>query len=154
MARPVTAYQNLDKLSDAWVQALPGPKTGLSASVFVEAMAARLCLHSPAVVASGMIGRPLGRSRATIDPFDDSVMCCRDLVGDTWRQRHVLVKVAIGRECMASHLPHYIEVYGLFSHLMPAMAVQEGGELQYARARQGGSSPRLPPPPSNPTVTH
>ena len=100
-------------------------------------MAARLCLHSPAVVASGMIGRPVGRNGAIIDAFGDAIVCCRDLVGDTWRQRHDTVKLAIGRECMASHLPHDIEVYGLFSHLLPAVAVQEGGELQWARSRQG-----------------
>ena len=40
LAHPVFVYQNLDKLSDPWVQALPGPKTGLSAAVFAEAMAA------------------------------------------------------------------------------------------------------------------
>ena len=137
LARPVTVYQNLDKLSDAWVQALPGPKTGLSAALFVEAVAARLCLHSPAVVASGMIGRPVGRNGAIIDAFGDAIVCCRDLVGDTWRQRHDTLKLAIGRECMASHLPHDIEVYGLFSHLLPAVAVQEVGELQWARSRQG-----------------
>ena len=128
-ARPVTAYQNLDKLSDAWVQALPGPKTGLSASVFVEAVAARLCLHSPAVVASGLIGKTIGRNGVICDPFGDALVCCKDLVGDTWRQHHDSIKLAIGRECMASQLPHDIEVYGLFSHLMPAVAVQEGGEL-------------------------
>ena len=48
-ARPVTVYQNFDKLSGAWLLALPGPDTGLSSSVFVEAMAAHLCLPSPAV---------------------------------------------------------------------------------------------------------
>ena len=97
----------------------------------MEAVAARLCLHSPAVVGSGLIGKTIGRTGAICDPFGDALVCCKDLVGDTWRQ------LAMGRECMSSHLPYDIEVYGIFSHLMPAVAVQEGGELQYARARQG-----------------
>ena len=51
-ARPVTVYQNLDKLSDPWVQALPGPRSGVSAAIFDKAMAARLCLQSPEAVFS------------------------------------------------------------------------------------------------------
>ena len=38
---------------------------------------------------------------------------------------------------MASSLPHDVEVYGLFADLLPAVALEEGGELQGARARQG-----------------
>ena len=34
-------------------------------------------------------------------------------------------------------LPHNVEVYGVFAHLLPAVAVQEGGDLQWARSRQG-----------------
>ena len=60
-ARPVMMYQNLDKLSDPWVQALPGPRTGLSSAVFAEAMAARLCLPSPAIMSSGKVGQPVTR---------------------------------------------------------------------------------------------
>ena len=30
-----------------------------------------------------------------------------------------------------------VEVYGLFADLLPAVVAQQGGELQYARARQG-----------------
>ena len=137
LARPVFVYQNLDKLSDPWVQALPGPKTGLSAAVFAEAMAARLCLHSPAVVASGKVGQPVARGGAIIDPFGDAINCCNALPGDTWRTRHDTCKVAIARECLASKLPHDVEVYGLFAHLLPAVLVEQGGDLQWARARQG-----------------
>ena len=136
-ARPVTVYQNLDKLSDPWVQSLPGPHTGLSSAVFSEAMAARLCLHSPAVVSSGMVGRPVGTSGAIIDPFGDAILCCKELPGDSWRHRHDTDKVAIRRECLISKLPNDCEVYGLFAHLMPAVELQEGGDLVWARARQG-----------------
>ena len=88
LVRPVTVFQNLDKLSNPWVQALPGPNTGLSAPVFVEVMAARLCLHSPAVVASGMVGTPVGTKGEMIDPFGDSIQCCKEFPGDSFRHRH------------------------------------------------------------------
>ena len=39
-ARPVFVYQNLNLLSNPWIQALPGPRTGLTPSVFVESMGA------------------------------------------------------------------------------------------------------------------
>ena len=49
-ARPVTVFQNFDKLSGAWLLALPGPETGLSSKIFSEAMAAHLRLPTPDVV--------------------------------------------------------------------------------------------------------
>ena len=136
-ARPVFAYQNLDNLSNGWVQALPGPRTGLSAAVFAEALAARLCLHSPAVVASNTVGRPVCHGGPSIDLFGDAIVCCKKLPGDTWRTRHDTIKVAISRECLASKLPHDVEVYGLFAHLLPAIVTQQGEDLEWARARQG-----------------
>ena len=46
--RPVWAWLQRDKLSAAWLQALPGPDTSLSSAEFTEAAAAALCLPSPA----------------------------------------------------------------------------------------------------------
>ena len=46
--RPVLVWPQLDKLSTGWVQALPGPHSGLSGPVFSESMDAHLCLPSPA----------------------------------------------------------------------------------------------------------
>ena len=111
-ARPFTAFQNFDKMSGAWLLSLPGPSTGLSTSVFVEAMAAHLCLESPALRASGWVGRTVGRDRraAVIDKFGDAVMNCRDLPGDSWRNRHDTVKTALVSECLEAKLPHDCEV--------------------------------------------
>lgn len=136
-ARPVFGFQNLDKLSDSWVLSLPGPRTGLSAPIFQEAMASRLFLHSPAVVESNKVGTPVTRGGPLIDPYGDAVMCCNQLPGDSWRHRHDTAKLAIAKECLDAGLPHDVEVYGLFAHLLPAVATQQGGELQWARARQG-----------------
>ena len=47
------------------------------------------------------------------------------------------MKVAIARECLTSKLPYNKEVYGVFAHLLPTVAVEEGGDIQWARSRQG-----------------
>ena len=106
-------------------------------NVNVESMAARLSLHSPAVVSSGQVGTPIFRGGALIDPFGDTLNGCKRLLGDSWRHRHDTIKVAIARECLASKLPHDVEVYGLFAHLLPAVVTHQGGDLEWARARQG-----------------
>ena len=128
VARPVTVFQNFDKLSGAWLLALPGPETGLSSKIFSEAMAAHLCLPSPAVVSGGWVGKNTVRGGAVIDGFGDAVMCCKHLPGDTWRQRHDTGKLAIVYECLHAGLIHDCEVYGLFADLIPEQAVNQRGE--------------------------
>ena len=137
LARPVTVYQNFDKLSGAWLLALPGSTTGLSSPVFSEAMAAHLCLGSPSLISSGWVGRTVGRKGLTIDSYGDAVMNCDDLPGDTWRHRHDTIKTAIVAECLDAKVPHDCEVYGLFSDLIPAAAEADGAGLEWVRARQG-----------------
>jgi hypothetical protein len=125
--------QNFDKLSGAWLLALPGRDTGLSAKVFTEAMAAHLCLPSPAVVTGGWVVKNTVRGGPVIDQFGDAVMCCKHLPGDTWRHRHDTDKLANVYECLNARL-----VYGLFADLIPAHAVtQRGDSLDWGRARQG-----------------
>ena len=136
-ARPVTVFQNFDKTSGAWLLALPGPDTGLSSPVFTEAMAAHLCLHSPAVAAGGWVGKVTVRGGAVIDKFGDAIMNCKHLPGDTWRARHDTGKLAIVNECISAGLVHDCEVYGLFSDMIPAQALDQGQDLEWGRARQG-----------------
>ena len=109
-ARPVTVFQNFDKTSGAWLLALPGPDTGLSSPVFTEAMAAHLCLHSPAVIAGGWVGKVTVRGGEVIDKFGDAIMNCKHLPGDTWRARHDTGKLAIVNECISAGLVHNCEV--------------------------------------------
>ena len=45
--------------------------------------------------------------------------------------------MAIYQEACLSKVPVDCEVYGLFSDLLPAELMEEGGELQWGRARQG-----------------
>ena len=136
-ARPVTVFQNFDKTSGAWLLALQGPDNGLSSPVFTEAMAAHLCLPSPAVTAGGWVGKCTVRGGAVIDKFGDAIMCCKYLPGDTWRARHDTGKMAIVSECIDAKLVHDCEVYGLFADLIPAQAAAQGEDLEWGRARQG-----------------
>ena len=136
-ARPVTAYQNFDKLSGAWLLALPGSMNGLSSAVFAESLCAHLCLPSPAVMGSGWVGKSIGRRGAEVDCYGDSVMNCSDLPGDSWRHRHDSAKTVIATACMDAKLPVDCEVYGLFSDLLPAAVENAGGDLEWGRSRQG-----------------
>ena len=103
----------------------------------MEALSSHLCLPSPAIVNGGWVGRPVGRSGAVVDKFGDAVMNCHDIFGDTWRRRHDTIKQHIVSEAMLAGVHTDCEVYGLFSELLPHVLQEEGGELQWARARQG-----------------
>ena len=138
-ARPVTVYQNVsdDKCAGSWLLAIPNRDNSLSTPVFREAMSAHLCLPSPALREGGWVGRQIGARGEVIDQFGDSVLCCKEIPGDSWRHRHDEVKIAIHKEACLSKVPVDCEVYGEFSDLLPAALREEGGELQWGRARQG-----------------
>ena len=72
-----------------------------------------------------------------IDNFGDAIMNCKHLPGYTWRARHDTGKLAIVNECINAGLVHDCEVYGLFSDLIPAQALDQGEHLEWGRARQG-----------------
>ena len=60
-ARPVMSWPQRDKLSSAWLLALPAGDTCLNSPVFAEAAAALLCLPSPAC--ADRIGCEVGKRR-------------------------------------------------------------------------------------------
>ena len=64
-------------------------------------------------------------------------MNCTDIYGDTYRTRHDRIKQHVMSEAMLSGVFVDCEVYGQFSDLLPASLMEEGGELQWGRARQG-----------------
>ena len=64
-------------------------------------------------------------------------MNCTDIYGDTYRTRHDRIKQHVMSEAMLSNVFVDCEVYGQFSDLLPASLMEEGGELQWGRARQG-----------------
>ena len=65
--RPVMSWSQRDKLSSAWLLALPAGDTCLSSPVFAEAAAALLCLPSPAC--ADRIGCEVGKRR--VDKYGD-----------------------------------------------------------------------------------
>ena len=126
-----------DKCAGSWLLAIPSRDNCLSTMVFREAMSAHLCLGSPALREGNWIGRPVGTKGEVIDRYGDSVLCCHEVPGDSWRHRHDTVKMAIYLEAGLAKVPADCEVYGLFGDLLPAALLEEGGELQWGRARQG-----------------
>ena len=100
-------------------------------------MSSHLCLPSPAIVKGGWVGKRVGREGKVIDKFADSVMNCHDIYADTWRNRHDRIKEHVVSEAIHSGVYVDCEVYGQFSDLLPASVTEEGGELQWGRARQG-----------------
>ena len=125
--KPVRAWSNRDKLSTAWLLCLPGPD-GLSNQSFAEAVANSLCMPSPAC--KDRIGSKVGKK--TVDIFGDSIMS-EILPGDHWRARHDKVKLALHSLCVWARLPVTVEVWGLFSHLIPAAALTR---MERGRKRQ------------------
>ena len=126
--RHVLAWLNRDKLSTSWMQCLPGPD-GMSNQAFAEAMVLILCMPSPAC--KSRIGAQVAKNK-TVDLYGDSVMSTV-LPGDHWRTRHDKIKMTIQSLCTWARLPATAEVFGLFSHLIPAQALTR---LERGRKRQ------------------
>ena len=59
-----------------------------------------------------------GRGRKEIDKYGDHIQSTC-LKGDHWRQRHDQIKLAIYRLCMWAGIPVEMEVFNLFSGLIP-----------------------------------
>jgi hypothetical protein len=135
----VTVFPNIsdDKCAGSWMLAVPSPDLALPKAVFREALSAHLCLPSPALREGGWVGRPVGTEGWVADRFGDAIMCCKEIPGDSWRKRHDVVKQHLYLEAALSKVPADCEVYGLFGDLLPAALTEEGGELQWGRARQG-----------------
>ena len=133
-ARPVWVFPQFDKQSQAWILATPNPHTFLPSPIFREAMAAHLCLPSPAC--QPHVGQPVGQEGATVDIWGDNVMSAK-LPFDTWRTRHNDCQVAIMERADHARVEMDSEIFGLFRDLVPAAALVQGGNLEHARQRQG-----------------
>ena len=129
-ARPVWAWKQRDKISCAWLLALPGTESSLSNVEFSEAAATNLCLPSPACM--GRVGDTV-QGKRKIDLYGDNIQAT-GLPGDHWRKRHDMLKHTIYRLCMWAGLPCEQEVFNIFSRHIP----QEGlARIDKARDRQG-----------------
>ncbi len=89
-ARSVIHMKQLDKVSSAWVFALPGPDTYIPSPAFSETMCSYLCVPSPAC--QEFVGQKIGRE--TVDIWGDKVQSAT-LTGDLFRVKHDTVKMKI-----------------------------------------------------------
>ena len=113
--RPAWAWKQRDKISSAWLLALPGADSSLSNAEFAEAAASNLCLSSPACMQK--LGDTVKGSKK-VDRHGDIVQAT-PLPGDHWRQRHDMIKLIIYRLCIWAGVPCEMEVFNLFSGLIP-----------------------------------
>ena len=128
--RAAWAWRQRDKVSSAWLLAIPGLDTSLSSAEFSEAAAANLSLASPACV--GRVGEVI-RGRVTVDTHGDNVQATC-VPGDHWRLRHNAMLHLFYRLCVWSGLPTEMEVFNLFSGLIR----QEGlSRMEWSAQRQG-----------------
>ena len=109
--RAAWAWRQRDKVSSAWLLAIPGSNTTLSSAEFAEAAAANLCLPSPACV--GRVGETV-KGQTKIDIHGDSIQAAA-LKGDHWRQRHDMLVQFTDRSCMWAGVHCEREVFNLFS---------------------------------------
>ena len=125
--RAAWSWRQRDKVSSAWVLAIPGHETSLNNAEFAEAAAANLCLPSPAC--AGRLGEVI-RGRVKVDAYGDNIQAT-SLCGDHWRKRHNGILHLLHRMCMWAGLPAEMEVFNLFSHL-----VRQDGLSRVERNRQ------------------
>ena len=127
-ARPVLHFPQLDKVSSAWLSALPGPSTHIPSPAFSEAFCAYICVPSPAC--RDLIGQPIGRG--FVDIWGDKVQSAT-LPGDHFRLKHDTNKMKIFSLANECRLPVTCEVFGCFAPCIP----QEGlSRLERGRQRQ------------------
>ena len=115
VSRPVWAWLQRDKLSSAWLQALPGPDSSLTNAEFSEAAAAMLCLPSPAC--QEKLGQTI-KGRVVVDLHGDQVQST-DLPGDHWTTRHNRIKLKLFGLCQWAGISCEMEVFNLFSGSIP-----------------------------------
>ena len=90
--RPVRIFSCADKISQAWIAAIPSPLSHIPSREFSKIMAAFLALPSP--VCKDLVGSKLQQSGRIIDAHGDAIMC-EKLPFDTWRTRHDQAKIVI-----------------------------------------------------------
>ena len=114
-ARPVWIHPQLDKLSQGWILAVPGPE-GFTHAEFGETVARLLCLPSPCC--QPRLGASLGQHGMLVDTFGDNLMSVTNIPGDSFRHRHDKVKTVLNSFCLASSLRVECEVFGAFRDLI------------------------------------
>ena len=93
--RAAWGWRQRDKVSSAWILAMPCRDTVISDAEFSEAAASNLCLPSPCC--RYRVGEPI-RGRIAVDEFGDNVQATA-LQGDHWRTRHDALNHHLSEAC-------------------------------------------------------
>ena len=112
--RAAWSWRQRDKVSSAWLLAIPAYDTALSSPEFTEAAANSLCLPSQAC--RERVGEPV-KGRVVVDLYGDAIQATA-VEGDHWRTRHNAFLQLIHRMCLWSGLVAQMEVFNLFSGLI------------------------------------
>ena len=112
--RAVWSWRQRDKVSSAWIPAIPAPDNMLTNAEFSQAAAIHLCLPSPSY--RDLVGEHI-KNGVVVDQYRDSVQAT-SVPGDHWRTRHNAFLHMIHRLCLWSGLPVQMEVFNLFSGLV------------------------------------
>ena len=133
--RPITTraawgWRQRDKVSSAWILAMPCGDTSLSDAEFAEAAASNLCLPSPCC--KDRIGEPI-RGRVLIDEFGDNVQATA-LQGDHWRTRHDALKHHLSEACRWAGVRCELEVHNLFAAEMRQPGLSRAERLRQFQA--------------------
>ena len=127
-ARPVLHCPQLDKVSSAWVSALPGPSSYIPSPAFSETVCSYLCVPSPAC--RELVGQQIGG--AVVDIWGDKVQSIV-LPGDHFRSKHDSVKMKVFNLANECRVPVNCEVFGCFSSCIPQQGLSR---LERGRQRQ------------------
>ena len=116
-------FPNISDNKCAWLLASPSRYLGISIPEFKDALSAHLCLLSPAVRDGGWVDKAVGSQ-------GDEITYCTEIAGDSWRNRHDVVKRQIVEEAALAGVQWNCEGFGLF-YIFPAALLEPGGKLQY-----------------------
>ena len=125
-ARPVLHFPQLDKVSSAWVAALPGPSSYIPSPAFAETMCSYMCVPSPAC--RELLGQQIGGQ--VVDLWGDKVQSI-NLPGDHFRTKHDSIKMKLYNLALECRVPVTCKVFGCFSPCIP-----QQGLARIGRGRQ------------------
>ena len=127
--REAWAWRQRDKVSSAWVLAIPGYQSTLTSAEFSLAAATNLCIPPP--VCLEREGETI-KGNVTIDCHGDRIQATC-IEGDHWRRRHDLLVQLTHQMCLWAGVSCDMEVFNLFQGVVCQAALSR---MERAQQRQ------------------
>ena len=108
--REAWAWRQRDKVSSAWVLALPGYQTKLTCAEFSLTAVTNLCLP-PSICLEREVEVIKGQTKVDIHGNNSQAT---HLQGDHWRKRHDSLVILTGQMCLWPGVSCEMEVFNLF----------------------------------------